>query len=30
MGFSDRARNLQILKQVNGDVDRALEKLCAD
>jgi hypothetical protein len=29
MGFKDKARNLVILKQVNGNVDSALEKLCS-
>lgn len=30
MGFKDKARNLAVLKEVKGDVDSALEKLCAD
>lgn len=30
MGFKDKARNIAILKEVKGDVDSALEKLCAD
>jgi hypothetical protein len=30
MGFKDRKLNLSILKEVNGDVDSALEKLCSD
>ncbi len=28
MGFKDKAKNISILKQVNGDIDSALEKLC--
>lgn len=30
MGFKDKARNIAILKDVKGDIDSALEKLCAD
>lgn len=30
MGFKDKAKNLAILKEVNGNVDSALEKLCSD
>lgn len=30
MGFKDKARNIAILKEVKGDIDSALEKLCAD
>lgn len=29
MGFKDKAKNINILKQVNGDIDSALEKLCS-
>ena len=29
MGFKDKAKNISILKQVNGDIDSALEKLCS-
>jgi len=28
-GFKDRAKNILILKQVNGDLDLAIEKLCS-
>ena len=29
MGFKDKAKNIEILKTVNGDIDSALEKLCS-
>ena len=29
MGFKDKAKNIEVLKTVNGDIDSALEKLCS-
>jgi len=29
MGFKDKAKNIEVLKLVNGDIDSALEKLCS-
>ncbi len=30
MGFKDKARNLQVLREVKGDVDSAIERLCSE